>query len=87
MVEHVLHLFCAFAERAEEMQDDAGVEPSGPLRHRNAVEGGKAHAAIAAAAAFDAAQAGAAAEMGNDHLAIRYSGNLLFQRARYVTVG
>ncbi len=62
----IFHLIGGLLPLLQQMQDYAGIEPARPCGHGNAVERGKAHAAIAADALFQSTEACAATEMGGD---------------------
>ncbi len=67
LVEQLLHLRGRQAERLEQVQDDTRVHRAGPRAHAEAVERGEAERAVHALARLHRAQAGAAAEVRDDH--------------------
>ena len=87
VIEQMLDLVGAHALLGQEIEHDAGVELARARSHRQAVERGEAHGAFDALAGVDGAHGGAAAEMGDDHAALRNVGRQLRQPARDVFVG
>ena len=67
LVEDRLHLLRREPEGLEQVEDHAGIERAGPRAHAQPVERGEAERAVDALAVLQRAQAGAAAEVGDDH--------------------
>ena len=87
LVEHRLDLFGAEPEVLKEIEDDTGVERSGPCSHAEAVEGREAERTVHALAVLHRAHAGAAAEMRDDHAAAGDLRRFLRQHRGDVLVG
>ncbi len=70
MIKNVLDLRHGATAGTEQMQQNAWVECAAPGCHRNAVQCGKTHTGIVADTRFKCTQAGAAAEVCDDHFAL-----------------
>ena len=86
LVKHRLDLLGAEPEVLKEIEHDAGIERPGPCSHAQTVERREPERAVDALAVSHRAQAGAAAEVRDDHAAVGDLGRFLRQHRGDVLV-